>query len=264
MNHMGDVLRVLSSRRETSLQTLMHDRIAIESCENIHLHWRNIRLEMSLSDAARLVDISWRFRQTIVALQGQVVSLPLVAINPYDDIHKRVTDDAFENESPESTNRHKEGIAWMVEQMRAGRKALPIAVRPAWGERFTRPQDRLPGHIWQRLDGFKRYMAHRALGLSTIDCFVVASHLPGCQHKQRAFLEEDEELPRYFGKDLFVAANTDRLSLIESEEQRRLVNEVELLRNGVVHVHLGDTRLEFTREEFVTFAELIYEARIAL
>jgi hypothetical protein len=261
---MGDVDRVLASCRQTSLQSLMHDRLVVEACENVHLHWRNVRIEMSISDAARVVDVTWRFSKLMPMLEGRVVSIPMAAIDPYDNHHKRIDDHDFENEPPEATAEHKAGIEWIAEQMKAGRRPRPIAVRAAWADRVRRPQDMRPGNIWQRIDGFKRYMAHRALGLPTIECFIFADDQPGCQHGQTAFLDDAEELPRGFPHDFFVSTNRTRLSLIDAEEQRRQVNEVELLRNGTIHVHMGDVRLEFERAEFETFAELIEKARAAL
>jgi hypothetical protein len=147
--------------------------------------------------------------------------------------------------------------------MQAGKRPWPIAVRPAWSDRFGRG-DRQNGNIWQRLDGFKRYMAHRALGLSSIECFIVADNKPGCQHGHAAFVSDSDELPPGFDRDFFVEAGPDRLSLVASDEQRRLANEVELLRNGTIHVHLGDTRLEFERAQFIAFATMIQQAHAAL
>jgi hypothetical protein len=261
---MGDVLRVLSSRNEITLQSLMHERIVVEACENIHFHWRNLRVEMSVSDAARMVDVCWRFSKIMTAFEGRVFTIPLDAICPYDNHHMRMSDDEFENDPPEATAEHKAGIAWMVEQIKAGRKPRPIAVHPAWGRRFHRPRDKKAGNIWQRLDGFKRYMAHQALQLPTIDCFLVAADHPGCQHGLPAFLDEEPSPPAGLGKDVFIESGADRLSLVASEEQRRLVNEVELLRNGTIHLHLGDIRLEFQRHEFLALADLIRQARAAL
>jgi hypothetical protein len=261
---MGDVARVLSTRVETLLQSLMHDRIVVEACENIHLHWRNVRLEMSVSDSVRLVDACWRFTKLACFLQGRVVSIPLASICPYDPRHLRTVDGSFEAESPADTAEHEAGIAWIIEQMQAGRRPWPIAIRPAWCGHFSRPEDKRPGNVWQRLDGFKRHMAHKRLGLTAIDCFIVADNLPGCQHEHRAFLEEGEELPRGFPANFFMQAGEDRLSLVNAEKQRYMMNQVELLRNGTIHLHIGDIRLEFERAEFLTFADMIQEARAAL
>jgi hypothetical protein len=261
---MGDVARILAEHSPASLQSLMHDRLTIETCENIHLHWRSLRIEMSITDAARLLDVCWRFGNLIPLLQGRVLEIPLDAICPYDERHRRVGEHGFDNGSPEETAEHEAGIKWMIEQMKSGRRPWPIAIRPGWGARFSRPEDRRSGNVWQRLDGFKRYMAHKALDLPTIKCFLVAGDRPGCQHGHCAFQEDGEKLPSGFTTDFFMDATPQRLSVVESEKQRCCVNQVELLKNDTIHVHLGDTRLEFNRDEFVAFANMIRNAHISL
>jgi hypothetical protein len=246
------------------LQGLMHDRITLEACENIHFHWRNLRVEMSMSDAVRMLDLCWRFESLMPLLQGRIVNIPLASICPYDTRHRRVSDDEFDCGTLDATQEHVAGIAWIVEQMNSGRKPWPIAVRPAWRSRFSRSEDRLPGNVWQRLDGFKRFMAHRALKRETIECVIVAGDRPGCQHGHRPFQETGEQLPYGFPRDFFLDASPDRLSLVDADKQRYRINQVELLKNGTIHVHLGDIRLEFTRGEFLTLADMIQEARAAL
>lgn len=259
---MGDVERVLASRNMMTMQKPMHDRIVLEACENIHFHWRNTRIEMSLSDAARMLDIFWWGSSKIMsAIAGKVVPIPLDAICPYNNSHKRTADGSFENESPAATQEHKDGIAWMVQEMKAGKKIRPIAVRPAWHGRFPRPQDKKSGNIWQRLDGFKRYMAHRELGREFIDCFIIDGDQPGCQHNQPAFLKPNERFEPAFGKDFFVETGKDNLSCgLDADKQRYFENQVELLKNGIVHVHIGDARLEFERNEFREYASMICQA----
>jgi hypothetical protein len=261
---MGDVARVLSTCNETLLQSLMHDRLVLEVCENVHFHWRNVRLEMSTSDAARMINVCWRLTKLMPLLEKTVVAVPLASICPYDGSHRRISDEEFENDSPAATAEHKAGVAWMVEQMKAGQRPRPIAVCAAWTDSFPRTADWQPGNIWQRLDGFKRYMAHRTLGLPAIDCTLVADYQPGCQHGLRPFLEPGEKLHRRFDKAFFLTTQAHQLSLVEADKQRYLENQVELLTNGTIHVHLGDTRLEFTREEFIAFAGLIGDARSCL
>lgn len=261
-NTMGDVARILSSR-QGNLQSVMHDRVVLEKCENVHLHWRNVRIEMSISDAARMLDIFWWGSDKILkAVQGKVVSIPLDSICPYNNSHRRLPNGDFENENAVSTEQHHIGVDWMVEQIKAGRKIRPIAVRPAWlgAPRFPRPEDKRSGNIFQRLDGFKRYMAHRKLGLSFIDCFVIDGDRPGCQDSMSAFLDANEAPPSAFDPADFVESGKDNLSLIDGDKQRYEKNEVEQLTNGLIHVHIGDTRLEFDRDGFREFSGMISEA----
>jgi hypothetical protein len=261
---MGDVARVLAGCNNRTLQSLMHDRLVLEACESIHVHWRNVRLEMSISDLIRLLDMSAMFERFLFGFQGQVVTIPLAAICPYDHTHVRVGEDDFDNGSEKDTAEHKAHIEWMAGQIAAGRTPRPIAVCPAWRGQFVRREDARPGNVWQRLDGFKRYMAHKALGQPTIECFYVASYRPGCQHGLPPFLEEGEDLPRALTKDTYVHISPDRLSLVDEDKQRYQTNEIELLRNGTIHVHVGDTRLEFTQPEFVAIAEMFQTASAAL
>lgn len=262
---MGDVARVLSACNGRTLQTLMHDRLVFEACENIHVHWRNVRLELSISDLVRLLDMSATFERFLFAFEGQVMTIPLAAINPYDHTHVRIGEDDFDNGSEKDTTEHKQHIAWMADQIASGRKPRPIAVCPAWRGKFVRREDATPGNVWQRLDGFKRYMALKALGRPTIECIYVASYWPGCQHGLSPFLDEgDAEPPRALTRSTYVHVSPARLSLADEDKQRYQMNEIELLRNGTVHVHLGDTRLEFTQAEFAAVAGMFQRAAAAL
>lgn len=259
---MGDVARVLAET-PGNLQSLCHDRLVLECCENIHFHWRNLRIESSISDAARFLDIFWWGSAKIMgALKGKVVTIPLAAICPYNNSHRRVTDDpltGFENESPQATEEHRAGVKWTMKQIETWQRIRPIAIRPAWHGRFPRPQDKQAGNIWQRLDGFKRYMAHKALGHQTIDCFIIDEDKPGCQDGQPTILRPGEQFERGFLPENFTETGKDVLSLIDADKQRFGKNGVELLRNGLIHLHLGDVRLEFTQDEYKRFAAMVAE-----
>lgn len=83
-------------------------------------------------------------------------------INPYDGTH-------FENPSdwePEDYKKHREGIDFFKGEIVKGRATYPIAIRETkiiYGGVIKR---------YERLDGFKRYMAHKELGDIMIYCFV--------------------------------------------------------------------------------------------
>ncbi len=265
---MGDILRVLSAAQGNWQQT-QEFRLTCEACENIHFHWRNVRLETSVADIFRMIEMmrvaQKRFLKEVAE---KVVYLPLESICPYNDTHRKscrgrgwecgfgTTDD---------TLGHEAGVDFYVQKMKEGLRPWPIAVRPHWLGGFPRPCDTRPGNVFQRLDGFKRYMAHAELGCNMIACFVLGEDKRGCQDGMPHPLRFDGDgLEDYCGSATFAKLGEVRLSSVPQDRQRHGKNKVELLRNGMIHIHIGDVRLEFNAEEFAAYAKLIRDAEQAL
>lgn len=267
---MGEIRKNLGAIHQ-DLQKMMGRRVTLEACENIHFHWRNVRIEMGPADFMRFLDVAgWAHRQFLDFVRGKVVHLPVASICPWDTTHHKVGDgfgciyapDHSKNEW--YTAKHRESIDWFKAQIGAGKQPWPIAVRAAWhgGQRFSRPQDKIPGNVFQRLDGFARYMAHAELKLPLIQSFIWHEDRPGCQDGLKTPLRfPGDGLQEAFGKHRFANLGEEALTDGMLERQRGVDNGCELLVNGSYHVHMGDTRLEFTPEAFETFTKLIAEAR---
>jgi hypothetical protein len=132
------------------------------------------RLEYSCRFAAFAVR-HWRMHSP----HFTVTRIPLADINGIDKGHLRIDAE------------HRLGIDVIKERIRRGERVLPILVRDfdidthsEWcGRSFNQAHD-LPTHYrYQRLDGFKRWMAYRELGYAAIECHVDNTAFPGAQHK---------------------------------------------------------------------------------
>lgn len=53
---MGNVFKVLSTKKITPQPGYFADRLTIELCENIHLHYRNLRIEFSKGEFLEFAD----------------------------------------------------------------------------------------------------------------------------------------------------------------------------------------------------------------
>ncbi len=265
---MGDVSRRLASTHG-SLQHLNARRLTLELCENFHLHWRNLRVESSLTDALQLLSLTGRATEALLCrLEGKVVHLPLDAICPFNWTHRRseygrgwvcgLRDD-------NATREHEAGVDFWKASMLSGKTPWPIAVRPWYVGGYERPPDVEPRNFFQRLDGFKRFIAHQELGRQTIACLVLRENARGCQNEMaHLFRFPGDGLRDLFADDLFECLGQALLSVGAPEWQRIDENAVELLRNGTIHVHIGDLRLEFSPEEFETFADMLGRALAAM
>jgi hypothetical protein len=118
-------------------------------------------------------------------------SIDIDAINPYDVNHPpgRTDED------------HVRGIEFAKERIRAGERILPILVRDftvdSDPEYCGRPFNSAAGlpvdYRYQRLDGFKRYMACKELGHDKIECIIDNASFPGGQHKMGLVEKSKEE-----------------------------------------------------------------------
>lgn len=151
---MGNVYKVLGSQKTINKEPSAYaDRLVIELCENIHIHYRNIRWELNEAEFFKLADAMREAVQDYKLYVGkkQYALIPLLDINPYDAGHSEQPDEL-----------HRLGIDGMKVLVKSGKKLLPILVKRAQCEQ--------PRFL--RLDGYKRYMAYKELGYTKIECFV--------------------------------------------------------------------------------------------
>lgn len=148
---MGTVYKELAKAKIKQSPEHFAERLIVEECENIHLHYRNLRLEFSYDEFyvfAEKVALASKILESRVELK----KLPLDKIIPYNDTHPQ----GFENSDKE----HREGIDKVKELIKAGKRILPILVKP------------LSDGTYFRQDGFKRFFAFKELGTKEIECYV--------------------------------------------------------------------------------------------
>ncbi len=115
--------------------------------------------------------------------------LPLHKINPFDQVH-RETDDGFMCQDEFDTVQHWEGINYVRQLLQQGKDIRPIAVMPM----SISPYKYIyPDRQFHRLDGFKRFMAHKLEGLTHIWCLMVDKYAPGAQHGHPMEVVEEAE-----------------------------------------------------------------------
>ena len=181
--------------------------------------------------------------------------VPIDKINPYDEMHFNKEGEFEVDEAADgaSTEEHRRGIDYIKEVLKKGQKIRPILL---W-EKFD--------GTFERLDGFKRYMAHKELGYKFIEALVCdevehANHKPfpyhnatltcwkGGQPKEDYTLFEGGERPDFdYDTSVFLYDSPDPQGLkIEAAE--------------CIHVHIGKYggfRLSMGRRDFVALATAI-------
>lgn len=148
---MGKVYNELSKAKIKSAPDYFPERLIVEECENIHLHYRNLRLEFSYDEFYIFAE-KIALASKVLESRGELKKLPLDKINPYNSTHPQ----GFENTDKE----HREGIEKVKVLIKGGKKILPILVKS------------LPDGNYLRQDGFKRFIAFKELGFKEIDCYV--------------------------------------------------------------------------------------------
>jgi hypothetical protein len=178
--------------------------------------------------------------------------IPLANLAIYDEMH-RPSESGFkvdETKDGETTEEHRAGIDFIKGKMEAGLKVLPILAL-----------DNEDG-TYQRLDGFKRCIAHLELGYSIIEAFVCtreeydrADFFPFLDKQMRAWHGgqdgEQGKFPLHEGAEgkelifLYKSPNPDGLRIEISES---------------IHVHwskFGQYRLSLGRNDFIELANAI-------
>jgi hypothetical protein len=167
---MGNVYKILGEKTINVIPDHYSSRMVVELCENIHLHYRNLRIEFSWNEFA---DFHRGMKNAFIELQKHIFTnipisiINLADINPFDDGH-RPLGERFD--CREETEDHRNGIDSLKEFISRGGKTLPIAVYL-----------KSAGEKYQRLDGFKRYWAQKELGRTEIECYVLPEYVAGIQ-----------------------------------------------------------------------------------
>ncbi len=148
--------------------------LEIQQDNTVHFHYRDIRLHWT-SDEFEVIARQFSEAMGVYTKQNdfpyKVVTKPVILavelddIQPYDKGHRPLAED----------QEHREGIEYVKQLMQEGKKIRPILVDTQG----------------QRMDGYKRYIAHKELGHRIIRCLVDPNARMGGQHNQ-SFLDDEE------------------------------------------------------------------------
>jgi len=138
----------------------------------VHVHFRNLRFELHEVDFLQLCSAFflaqrrlWRWYK---APHFEII--PIDKIDPWDAVHcPSEKPPGFVCKDNKDTFAHLEGIKFFMQKLRNNEQVSPILVRP-------HPQ--VKGK-YQRMDGFKRFMAYKFLGFKEIPCIIDLSAIPG-------------------------------------------------------------------------------------
>ena len=113
------------------------------------------------------------------------IMIDMDEISPFDGKHFLNSEDWKEQEYKE----HRQGIAFVKKGIKEGKKITPIAVREC---------KTVSDKKYERVDGFKRYIAYKELRLKKIPCFLYTKEdgpmvTPGMQYGLPVFEEEGEK-----------------------------------------------------------------------
>lgn len=174
---MGKVYKVLNNRKINNSPYYFAARLILEKCENVHLHYRNLRLEFSndeFCDMFRCFKEGFKVFQKYILDSAEIKNIELSKIDPFDAGHKE-KDLTFD--CGKEQEQHKQGIKYIKEQLTKGKKIRPIVV--IWVDSIKK---------YKRMDGFKRYWAYKELGLNTIKCYILKEYIAGIQEDLSAFI----------------------------------------------------------------------------
>jgi len=147
----------------------------------IHIHYRNVRIEMSRATFQTFAVGIMEALNYILTLESDIeriyteIELPIQDINPYDCSHSPSEEHelGFQCNTERETEDHVKGINLCARLIKQGFRMLPISIvaTASADPAYSINPNALP---YQRLDGFKRYMAYNLLGYKTILCHLYA------------------------------------------------------------------------------------------
>lgn len=145
--------------------------IEFERDNTVHFHYRDLRLHWSLEEFNQIANMFIEAKKNFDNLKefpykeaGQKW-IDINLIQPYDAGHRALAID----------QEHRDGIEYVKGLIQEGKHIRPILV----------------GTNGQRLDGFKRYMAHLELGKKKIECIIDPFGVMGGQHNQNFIADEE-------------------------------------------------------------------------
>ena len=164
-------------------EIIFNKEVSIEEQEDgtIHFHYQDLRLELRPKEFLKLTKL---FNEAWDAYFPYYFLINMGDINPYDDNHPIL----WGNE--EDYILHRKGIDYIKEGLKEGRTVYPIAVRPIVNDYFNLHRK------YERLDGYKRYMAYMELGVEKIPAIIYTNekHItPGMQQGKLLWWKEDNE-----------------------------------------------------------------------
>lgn len=169
------------------------DKFSIELLLNdlVHIHYRNMRLELPVENFKLLCgSFSKAYNELILnnyIIEGEKTyeekMINIDDINPYDTVHREDKNSKYGYVcwNDQDVLQHEDGIKICMELIKNGYILLPPSVIPIGkrDEKYSGPIKE--SHKYQRLDGFKRYMALKRLGHKNILCHVYEKAEPGNQ-----------------------------------------------------------------------------------
>ena len=140
---------------------------------DIHFHYRDTRLELSAQDFMLMSDLFNEAKYNYLKKWEQMIKIE--EINPWDK-HHFVDPKDWIAWNEKDYLRHHDGIEKVKVGIKNGGEILPILVCEVKDLHFK----------YQRLDGFKRYMAYKELEFNKIPCYVVKlEDLPKLRQHER-------------------------------------------------------------------------------
>lgn len=174
---MGHVYNVLANTKITPAPHYFNRRLIVEQCENIHIHWRNLRIELTDREYTQFCNVMMdslnKYYETITE---KVTHIPIDKIDPFDPGHRK-NGDTFD--CGKKQQEHVDGVDYIKRMLRENKKILPVAVFKTEDGRY------------KRLDGFKRFWAYKELGYEHVKCAVMKYDVPGVQRGLSPILEDE-------------------------------------------------------------------------
>lgn len=148
--------------------------IELQKDNTVHFHYRDLRLHWSNEEFIEIARMFLRAMGKFCTLkpfpyrnvtEKITATVNIDLIQPYDEGHKPLAID----------EEHRKGIDFIKSEIKRGVKIRPILVNTDG----------------QRLDGFKRYTAHKELGIDVIDCIIDPYGQMGGQNNQSHKADEN-------------------------------------------------------------------------
>lgn len=246
---MGNTLKELFISKKAE-PVLMKERVVVEWCENVHVHFRNMRLEFDEDSFLKFASGMFQARNRLWQWHDAPIfkEIPVEQVDPYDAAHQPADNGyGFDCGSDESNAEHERGISCLHAALLQGKPIPPILVKQVAENRY------------KRLDGFKRYFAIIRNGDATVPCIVDNHSVHGAQEEiewhsgQLAYTHvpkpADRDPHTSRGERYEILTNYDE-SAAFPREGRLLIEFVE---GGIFHFHYNNVRIELAPFEFIRF-----------